>query len=446
MPLELEGGAELDGGPLSALSESYFTTHANGMHSVLHLEGRLDLSAFREAVRRVQEEFPVLSSPLIEEKKGHFYYLKRRRLETYPPLTVQECDWDIAASDRREAVMKILRERHTKPFDLFSEPPARFLLLRFSGDRSSFVVNMHHTCADGYVLLSILKSVVIGYDGLVSGAAQIHAALFRNTAEKRTPILPNYRANAVGLLKEMYLRRRHPLIRRPRRSGRPVEPSFGSLVLTADETGSVLSRAKRLDVTVNDLLNVAIIRAIDDVRGFPEGLMAVCLPINLRRYVKEEGRYGNLTSGFYVHLDRRQRLGNVLEAFVGQRARCMREGRAQFHLILLQKMYRLLRFWPQEKRIAWLRRMGGYSATFFCSNLGDIRFHGSTEGGLRVTDYDLLVSPNRHADYSVIALTYNDRLKLSISTDRAVIDPEEVLLFQERLKALLLLGEERCAA
>ncbi len=448
MPPALHGAAELDGGQLSPLSESYFTTNPAGMHTIVQLKGNLNLTHFKAALQFTLDQYPALASKLVEYKKGPYYFLKRTPAPRSEPLIISQSQQGLTPDNYFEAIQQLTYQTFNQPFQLFEEAPARFLLLSFPDDDYAFVINTHHTCADGYIIARFIQIMMQHYQFLVTQQAK-QDNFSEWAANKPKPAFKTQLSkNLFGAGTELYLRKRHPLAikKNLKRALLPQQASVKNLRFSSEDTQKIIARARAHGVSVTDWLNLAIIQSIDKLRDFPAGLMPICFPVNLRFYQSQPSRHANLTSGIYLHIHTKQRrdLKSLIYHFVSQKKTLLKAGRAYFNLVMLQKIYQILRLKPFDARQEKLQRSGAYPATFICSNLGDFKFFSEAGKprdlgqGLYLTDIDTIVFPNRNTDYLFIALSYNNSLKLCLSTDPWVVQPHEASSLAEHIKWQLL--------
>ncbi len=442
MSPQFEGAQELDGGFLSALSEAYLTTNPSGMFIMVHFTGSLNLPLWQQALARLQEAFPIVSSQLKEVKQRVSHRLTWVVQSRKP-------QWEVI-DFANEISPEFLLSKLQRPFQLFSEPPIRFILVRQGLKKFSIVVNSHHCASDGVTQLLLLRELVEQIHVLSSGQTKYDLSLLQRKIQERPKNRVRYGVHLRSLLQEFWERRRHGLVKTKRKAPtKEFKPCIRSFILNEVSTQALIQKAKDLNVSLNDLLNVAIIETLEKLRPCQNKMISACFPVNLRPYFSNPGRFANMTSGIYINLRPKHR-GNsqrLLKNFVAKRQSMLSEGRAVLNLKLLQHLFRFFRLFPHRRRHPWLQRQGKYAATYLCSNLGKAGFEvpqsaEETEkpDQFQVRDWDVMIFPNRNVDYSIFALTMRHRLKIFISTDDGALGSQEPEAFLKLLPKVLTEG------
>jgi NRPS condensation-like uncharacterized protein len=84
--------------------------------------------------------------------------------------------------------------------------------------------------------------------------------------------------------------------------GDPNEPFIAERVIPAGRFAGVRARAKALDVTMNDLLLAAYLRALSEATG--ERALTLPCPVDLRKYLRDsERRFCNLTGNLFCSVE-----------------------------------------------------------------------------------------------------------------------------------------------
>ena len=300
--------------PFSAIEEYMLLddSPAYPMDSVrlLHFSGRLDHEAVEKALKGVWERQPLLRSHAV--RKG-------RRLEWVSSEKLPEILWENA--DVTPDALNASGFPSMRPIDLFQETGCRVYVIESERENwMKILFQFHHSVSDGLGEMQILGDFVTLYAiaaGLIPPETQLRPLDFsklpltRRVGWSLASYLRNYfhtMPTTMGLL----FGRCNPLIPntpKPRTEPTGPYPFLQSLQLTQDETRQYVQKAKKLRVTVNDLLLRDFFRTMDQWRvqekkDFPKGSTRVMVPMSIRGPQHDDLPSVNVVSS--VFLDRKK--------------------------------------------------------------------------------------------------------------------------------------------
>lgn len=293
---------------LTAFEEYMFLddTPAFPMYSyqTLRLSGEIDRSALEDAYRAAMARHPLLNAS-VETRGKRFYW----RFLSEPPAMIDRVR--LATDPARAVDNDINTEAGTRIFfDRLIDGEGRTV-----GTELGFQV--HHSSADAMGIFAFMRDLLLGYARRVGTAdsslppVSEHSLLVRNdyglTAEKYVKrFLQNARSTGalVFHLPEPLFPVPAPEKERP--SGPyPCERPFE---LTLEQTDRYRRTARRLGLTVNDLLLrdlfLATAESMDAETERSNGWIRIAMPINMRRDIHENMFAANMVS--MVFLDRRR--------------------------------------------------------------------------------------------------------------------------------------------
>ncbi|MFF0672775.1 aminotransferase class III-fold pyridoxal phosphate-dependent enzyme [Streptomyces tendae] len=134
---------------------------AYGLSTSLWLEGPLDRSALRTAVRGLVARHESLRTTFSADGET---------------LVVHDEDWAVLdevfterTCDGEQELGDALRDEADRPFDLERGPAFRVSVLRTGGERHLLILAVHHAFADGWSTVTILRDLCALYDAVVTG-------------------------------------------------------------------------------------------------------------------------------------------------------------------------------------------------------------------------------------------------------------------------------------
>jgi NRPS condensation-like uncharacterized protein len=259
----------------------------------------LSRSDWEQACRTVLPRHPLLQATIRPTTNGGWEWVAPRE-PGEPPLF---WDQDLAAPP---------------PIDLQREPGCR-IVVRPTEDGAVVELWIHHACCDAMAAWQVLGELLVSYAAIREGNP---AKLSRSVPERLTTRasyglsrwawlarLPLDLCAVLGLYE--YLCHRPATWRRPSSefpsAAENDVPAMRSMRLTPDETTRVIEQARRLSVTVNDLLLTAYFQALHAVlvaeqRCEPAAVLRLLIPINMRRPQNRDTPAANLVS--LIFLDR----------------------------------------------------------------------------------------------------------------------------------------------
>jgi len=132
------------------------------------LRGRLRVSAFKAAWRRVVERHPALRASCHWRDVPKPLQVVRRQVEL--PWTIE--DWTAEPPQGRDGRLEtFLREDRERGLDLSQAPTLRFALLQLEDDLHCFVWTCHHIFQDGWSGSLAFREFLTLYDAEVRGTA-----------------------------------------------------------------------------------------------------------------------------------------------------------------------------------------------------------------------------------------------------------------------------------
>jgi len=360
----------------AAVLEAMFPINVHGW---VALDRELDQDILKQAVLGVMREFPALAAKLRPGWLGaEFVPVECEE----PPLKV--ADYDTIDPD---SIPVPLLEFFNTPLDMLSGPLVSFCMVR-AKDLAFLGVNVHHSACDGRGLRHLLAGLAAHYSALAAGKKPERPVF-------RTDRLPNV------IYSQYSLTRRLRLILQGFRSLIPCfrylhhdqietnlsgSGTFTPVFFAGNESARIISKCKKLGITVNDLFLAALIRTYFRWNG-KISMLTFLIPQDLRPWgvsapgaYPEEGEWrtvGNLSGGFFFRLkgsdyehDQERILALVHE-------RVMAEKKAESALAFASTASLPVNLLPVKPLAAGLRRLSpgalvkGLGSTCF-SNLGTV--------------------------------------------------------------------------
>ena len=133
--------------------------------AAIALDGRLDASALRAALREVVHRHEILRTAFNEEDGEPVQVpVSRARFEC-PTIDVGA----LPAADADRALAAALAAEARRPFDLAAPPLVRAALIRLDAERNILLLTMHHIVSDGWSVGVLIREAVTLYSAFARG-------------------------------------------------------------------------------------------------------------------------------------------------------------------------------------------------------------------------------------------------------------------------------------
>jgi NRPS condensation-like uncharacterized protein len=402
------------------------------------LEGEVDSGTIREALDACLALYPKLKCTMTREYpslKRAFRYCWAYREE----VTSSDIFREIKDFDKNHAGRDILScytDFHASHYiDITREHPIKALLVRQAG-QSHLIFFVHHAAVDGIGFLIFFSSFVRLYEGIVWG---------RNKESGGTPdfegISKPHMTFALKhfLPRRIYLRAKYGVLKDTARvacqSGTNGEGSLQKLLAIARELSreqfkALRTAAKTQQVTINDYLLASMFRTVkqwNEQHHEPPGHIYLDVPVNLRS--PEDHTIGNIMGGFrlFLHPAAIGTMEETLQKVKEKRSFMMEHDIAH----ITAEAAWVLRPMPLSFKNTLYRRFPDiYCPTLTMSNIGIFNPNPSHQdvdgfqylGSARITSICFI---GYAAPWpQLIALTYNNRMTISLSVFRSRFSPE----------------------
>ncbi len=414
---------------------------------LLHFTGIFSEPEVRKAVEEVVFRHPLLRSLAVKEK-GRFFWR-----ETDREVSVVFRDADKEQGALNASGFPVMRR-----LDLFTEPGFRLYVIQSRNENwTKFLFQFHHSVSDGLGEMRILGEFMTRYainSGIIpAGTEYVRSDLSKLSLRMKIGWkLGRYLRNAWHTnLTTMQLAFGNPV---PFLAHTPAErdsecadyPYLQSLQLNRGETQAYVEKAKRLGVTVNDLLLRDFYVTIDQwrVRSGKDlrGTTRVMVPMSLRGPEHEDIPASNVVSSIFLDRTKRQISGDsrkLLESIHREMVWGKKHDQKYVFMLtisILQKIG-LFPFFLHSRKCR---------ASGVLSNLGRVLDNvpvsrnesGKIQLGGNVLEFVEAAPPIRFKTLIAFsALTYAARLRLCLRYDHRVISPEEAAdflkIFRENL-------------
>ena len=396
----------------------------------MKFQGRFDPPQLKAALKAALAVHPLLNSRIqgsAQDATSGIIWIE----SDSPPPTI---DWNDAEIPIRFASGRWL--------DLRSETGIR-LWLREAEETTTLMLQIHHCCCDGLGALSFIHTLLAAYHLLhTSGSPSALAEMFdHRLLQDRDLSCSSWRRimktawHAISRISRFVKSQPVPLAT-PRAlpsdiSGGDPFPQFQTFTFDAADTEQIRVTAKRLGVSLNDLLLRDLFLILDqwNRRHSPDHrsrTIRVCMPVNLRRSTDHRMSAANVISLAFV-----DRAANQLADPIGLLGNLHVETEQTKRLrksLAFVPALKLLGMFPGRLHARMQRTPCLASAAL--SNLG-VLWAGSPLLGLdqRLVSGDLILEsieailplrPLTHAAF--LALNYDAKLSLTISHDPRWID------------------------
>jgi NRPS condensation-like uncharacterized protein len=395
--------------------------------------GRLNGPAFEAALNTAVQRHPLMRAT-VRRRPG-----RRSRWIDNP-------NWRPAV--QRQAALNAYGYPPAAYIDLTKEPGTRIWVLRGNG-ATDVVAQIHHSCTDALGMCQVIEDLLVGYASNISGGPA--GALLRELDTTRLKrrgaparslwqLLCMARKQVIRLLgaRQFLFRSPAPLMSIPAKlhaTSLPEDfPAPRTHEFAKKDTANIFAAARRLDVTVNDLLARDLFLAVGQWRqrngfGNDNDWLRFSVPVNLRTKADERLSMANCMG--MVFLDRhpcdladpRQLLASIHEEMQSNK-------RWQLGLTFVLSADLVRRFPGALSRVA---RTGKYTATCVFSNLGVVL--GKTQlprrdgrivaGNVVLEGVDFVMPLRPGTSVAVCVYTYADRLCVMMHHDPRVLSDDQ---------------------
>jgi NRPS condensation-like uncharacterized protein len=272
------------------------------LHFIMEIQGGLHPQPLAKAIDYALAKSPILKS-IAKLRKFRSYWEVVDDLTPYAFLTVKDLSGE---DDVERAAGEELEGYINEYIDITQVPPARFLLIRFTGERWLFVVKVHHCAVDPMAMLHLIEDIQEAYGKLLADetlspigemADRSRERLFRSVS----PLLwlrVILNAAFQGVRRMRFQQRCFVQFSNPKPAG---TIAYRSLSFKEREYGALRSRCKSLKVTTNELVMAALCRTIGQwnrERGQTNGAFSIVMPVDLRWYVRQGGKIPRIMASF----------------------------------------------------------------------------------------------------------------------------------------------------
>jgi NRPS condensation-like uncharacterized protein len=407
--------------------------------------GRLNGPEFEAALNTAVQRHPLMRAT-VRRKPG-------RR-----PRWIDNPNWRPAV--QRQLPLNAYGYPPSAYMDLTKEPGTRIWVVRRNG-ATDVVAQIHHSCTDALGMCQVIEDLLVGYaSNMGGGPAGASLRELDTTRLKRrgAPALSLWKLLCVAYRQVMRLLGTRRFLMRSPTPLMPIPPKLHAASLPEDfpaprthefakkETANILAAARRLDVTVNDLLARDLFLAVAQWRqqngfGHDNDWLRFSVPVNLRTQADERLSMANCMG--MVFLDRRPRdLADPRQLLESIHEEMQLNKRWQLGLTFVLSADFLRRFPGALSRVA---RADKYAATCVFSNLGVVlgktplpRRDGRIVAGNVVLEGVDFVMPLRpDTSVAVCVYTYADRLSVMMHHDpRALSDDQSRCLLEIYLRQI----------
>jgi non-ribosomal peptide synthetase component F len=131
-----------------------------------HLQGELNVGAFKRAWQQVADRQPVLRTFFLWENRENPLQIVRNQVE----LPVREYNWShLSTAEQQEQVEIFLQQDREKGFNLANASLVRLSLIQVDQNSYHFIFTFHHILVDGWSVALLLKEVFAFYQANLRG-------------------------------------------------------------------------------------------------------------------------------------------------------------------------------------------------------------------------------------------------------------------------------------
>jgi NRPS condensation-like uncharacterized protein len=419
--------------PLSRLDELFLILDHCEEPWTVHFEarvaGRLEPDRLAGAIRAAAQRHPLARAQLATWRNGDFAYRWEIAEELADvPLEIACCDDDQALDAARERLLG-------RSPSLDAAPPFALLLAHGpAGD--TLALNLHHAAGDGMAAARLMRSILRAYSGIEDPVPPLDPLAVRDVrALAGAASLTDRVARSRALVRHSATQWGPPARLATDGGGDRAGYGVETLAFTPAETAAVRDHRDG-DWTVNDVLLAALViacRRWNEEHGRRARRVSLSMPVNLRPPEWRTEIVGNFASYVTVSDGLADDLGHAL-AVMGRQTRAIRrDGLAGVVVDLLAGNAFLTigvkRHLPELIPLTGNRVVD----TASLSNLGVLDdLGGDVE--------DVWFSPPGRMPLGAAmgALTYGDRLRLTLRYRHPQFGAEAARAFMDRYKDILL--------
>jgi NRPS condensation-like uncharacterized protein len=407
------------------------------------LEGELSSPSIREALDRCLTLYPKLACTLTKDYpslKRAFRYSWNYRNDITSSAIFEEIE-DSNPDHRSKDTLSYYRDYHHSHYiDITREPPIKVLLIRQS-ERSHLIFFVHHAGVDGIGFLLFFQSFIEFYEDSIYQREKESGGTpdFKGISKPHIPFqwkhfLPQHLSvyRKYGVLKEQV----HVAHQDGEEGGNSMEKLLAiDRELSPEQFSTFRATAKKHQVTINDYLLASMFQTVktwNRQRNEQPGRIYLDVPVNLRS--PEDRTLGNIMCGFRIFLTP-ESIGTKEETL-----RLVKKKRSfMMKQQIAQKMVEfawVLKPLPLSlKKLLYSLHPDTYCPTLTMSNIGicnpnpshkdDDGFHYLGSARIRSMCFIGYAAPWPQ----LIALTYNNRMRISLSVFRSQFSLESAEAF-----------------
>jgi NRPS condensation-like uncharacterized protein len=262
-------------------------------------KGPFDEAAFRSALKEASAAFPAIASNLRETRdNGRFFLFREFNPELELKVTVSDVKTSGGPEGSFDTLVRHLRPRLDRNWDLLHEPPVEIHVLRLEPQHVLLAFMFHHSAADAAMALRVISETLGQYDAIVMGRKSEWAAMpyVFSTGKKKAlraskGSLKHFVSQLIRTLKDGRLRPVHP-----DGAGRPSDLTEWHLrkVFSTEDTQAIHENATKEGIRVVDRLVACSNLALDAwnaSRNVASGIVTSVVTVNMReRFGGEEER------------------------------------------------------------------------------------------------------------------------------------------------------------
>lgn len=398
--------------PMTALLEVRYT-------------GLLNQESFEAALGYTLTQHPLLNSVIDNSNRPPRW---RHAPEKSPWI-----DW----SDKETPLAYPAREH----IDLTREIGLRVWVRNLESD-GRIVFQLHHACTDGIGVLNFVLDVLRAYSAIDKNVPHELPTRQRHLLERRDrfsrfPLLSRIYRLCGSAVRIRSWNRTKPLSLSNGAEQPPELPPMDAIVhstLSSQEVEKLLRLARRLKITVNDLLLRDLFRVLEqhceEANAQNGRCLSICMPVNLREKIETEMPSSNkMMMTFLNRTSADCREPDALLQSVSRETIFIKRTRSGVRLLEVMRVVLALKGEIPRKLLS-----KGSFATAVLSNLG--RLSGNNEGFATdeqdrikcgdVTIQQIVTAPNGRPGTNavIVVLTYAGRMSLALRFDPAHLSRE----------------------
>ena len=407
------------------------------------LEGEVNSSAVREALDRCLTLYPKLKCTLTKDYpsfKRAFRYSWNYRNDITGSAIFKEID-DPNPDHSTKDTLSYYRDYHcSHSIDITREPPIKVLLIR-QPERSHLIFFVHHAGVDGIGFIIFFQSFIAFYEDTIyqrekksGGTPDFQGISKPHISFQWKHFLPRHLAvyRKYGVLKEQ----EHVAHQDGESKGSSIEKLLAiDRELSPEQFSALRATAKKHQVTINDYLLASMFQTVktwNRQRDEQPGRIYLDVPVNLRS--PEDRTIGNIMCGFRIFLT---------SELIGTKEETLRSVKEKRSLMMKQQIaQKMVEFaWVLKplplsvKNILYSRHPDTYCPTLTMSNIGicnpnpshkdEDGFHYLGPARIHSMCFIGYAAPWPQ----LIALTYNNRMTISLSVFRSQFSLESAEAF-----------------